>query len=95
MGREDSVSGKLYGCCVAMVLLQAERLTVLTRLEEMTSRHKQLSTELDKYKDCDPERLKEVRECDVLLFPKTMSLISRHFRQGDHGCHRCSQSVDR
>jgi len=28
----------------------------------MTSYHKQLSTELDKYKDCDPERLSEVRE---------------------------------
>ena len=62
MGREDSVSDRLYGCCVTMVMLQAERLTLLTRLEEMTLHHKQLSNELDKYKDCDPERLSEVRE---------------------------------
>ena len=52
----------VFGLCIAMVTLQAERLTLLTRLEEMTSRHKQLSTELDKYKDCDPERVNEVRE---------------------------------
>ena len=37
----------------------------MTRLEEITTRHKQLSSELDKYKDSDPERLKEVRECAV------------------------------
>lgn len=64
-GREDSASDQLCGFCVAMVILQAERLTLMTRLEESTTRHKQLSSELDKYKDSDPERLKEVRECNV------------------------------
>ena len=43
-------------------MLQTERLTLLTRLEEMTEHHKQLVAELDKYKDCDPERLNEVCE---------------------------------
>ena len=46
--------------CVVMVTVQAERLTLLTRLEEKASHHKKLSIELDKYKDCDPERLNEV-----------------------------------
>ena len=64
-GREDSASDQLCGFHVAMVMLQAERLTLMTRLEEITTRHKQLSSELDKYKDSDPERLKEVRECAV------------------------------
>ena len=68
MGREDLVSDELYGFYAAdVVAMQAERLTLLTRLEEMTSHHKQLSSELDRYKDCDPERLNEVRECDFFL----------------------------
>ena len=70
-------------------------MTVMTRLEEMTSRHKQLSSELDKYKDCDPERLKEVRKCDILPFVTMTSPIAHHCRQGDHSGHGCSQSLDR
>ncbi|XP_065893401.1 meiotic nuclear division protein 1 homolog [Dysidea avara] len=40
----------------------ADRLALLTKLEDVTSRRQQLSTELEKYKNCDPERLKEIRK---------------------------------
>ena len=73
-----------------MVMLQAERITLMTRLEEMTSRHKQLSSELDKYKDCDPERLKEVRKQLERFTFTMMSQISRNCRQGDYSCQGCS-----
>ncbi|XP_065893128.1 meiotic nuclear division protein 1 homolog [Dysidea avara] len=39
-----------------------DRLAMLTKLEDVTSRRQQLSTELEKYKNCDPERLKEIRK---------------------------------
>ena len=88
-GREDSVSDGLFGLCIVMVTLQAERLTLLTRLEEMTSRRKQLSTELDKYKDCDPERVNEVREYIYLVFYWMMSLIYHYYREGNHSGQGC------
>ena len=40
MGWEDSISDMLYGCLVTLLILQAEWLTLLTSLEEMTSHHK-------------------------------------------------------
>jgi len=45
-----------------MEVKQADRLALLTKLEDVTSRQRQLSAELEKYKNCDPERLKEIRE---------------------------------
>ena len=50
--------------CVSIVIntQQADRLATLTKLEDVTSRRQQLSAELEKYKNCGPERLKEIRK---------------------------------
>ena len=45
-----------------------EREQLLKSLAEKTALKKKLEAELEKYKSCDPERIKELRMCNIMMY---------------------------